>query len=175
MIKVDLKCALSCVSLVVNLTFNNIQIYLDVQFFWLSTWRNHHWLIASHWHILSSTRHHWTMSDPFCTLFFEIYKGASNMHARRVALSTNDTPIITWQLYSPSRHLWTFCDRDEVSKFDHDSRNNDENVCKIPVFNNLRPIHKLWYKQHRKKYLSVRSKTFLLFVGQDTAQKSQHV
>ena len=36
MIKVDLKCALSCVSLVVNLTFNNIQIYLDVQFFWLS-------------------------------------------------------------------------------------------------------------------------------------------
>ena len=36
MIKVDLRCALSCVSLVVNLTFNNIQIYLDVQFFWLS-------------------------------------------------------------------------------------------------------------------------------------------
>ena len=36
MIKVDLKYALSYLSLVVNLTFNNIQLYRDVQFFWLS-------------------------------------------------------------------------------------------------------------------------------------------
>ena len=62
-----------------------------------------------------------------------------------------------------------------ASQFYHDPRDNDENVCKIPVFNNLRSIHKLWYKQPRKKYLSVRSKNVLLFVVQDTAQKSQHV
>ena len=33
MIKVDLTCALSYVLLVVNLTFNNIQLYREVQFF----------------------------------------------------------------------------------------------------------------------------------------------
>jgi hypothetical protein len=33
MIKVDLRCALSYVLLVVNLTFNNIQLYREVQFF----------------------------------------------------------------------------------------------------------------------------------------------
>jgi len=120
-----------------------------------STWRNHHRLIASHWQILSSTPCRRTMSEPVCILFFEIYKGAFNMHARRVTLSTHDTTYhnlttLPTEKASPIRHLWTFCDIDEVSKFDHDSRNNDENVCKIPVFNNLRSIHKLWYKQHRK-------------------------
>ena len=30
-----------------------------------------------------------------------------------------------------------------ASQFYHDPRDNDENVCQIPVFNNLRPIHKL--------------------------------
>jgi hypothetical protein len=36
MIKVDLRCVMSYVSLVVNLTFNNIQLYREVQFSWLS-------------------------------------------------------------------------------------------------------------------------------------------
>jgi hypothetical protein len=97
-----------------------------------STRRNHHRLIASHWHIAVEP---WASHVAYS--FSKYINGMSKMHA---------------------------------SQFYHDPRDNDENVCKIPVFNNLHPIHKLWYKQPRKKYLSVRSKNVLLFVVQDTAQ-----
>jgi hypothetical protein len=62
-----------------------------------STWRNHHRLIASHWQILSSTLHHGTMSEPFCTLFFEIYKGTCMPGVYQSMMVTPCTPVYSTQ------------------------------------------------------------------------------
>ena len=142
MIKVDLRCVMSYVSLVVNLTFNNIQLYREVQFSWLSKPEYMEKPSSTDCKPLTNFIEYTLPWNHFAYSFSKYINGIFKMHA---------------------------------SQFYHDPRDNDENVCKIPVFNNLRLIHKLWYKQPRKKYLSVRIKNVLLFVVQDTAQKSQHV